>query len=199
MSFRKENKFRLSISDYYKVINLLISQGMIKLYEKRVINSLYYDTSNLNMFYDSEEGVLPRKKIRIRWYNKQKKFKIEKKISSVEGRYKKIISLEGLKKENNYLKNELIDERYGLLKPSLKVSYERYYFSYNKLRLTFDSNIVYVNPRISPCSQFRDPERVFEVKTEIDVSDDFIKKLLPFTTSRFSKYSRGIVATTNNL
>ncbi|MDC1014855.1 VTC domain-containing protein, partial [Candidatus Pelagibacter sp.] len=70
MSFRKEKKFRLSISDFHQLQSLLISQGMSTLHEPRIINSLYYDTPNLIMFHNSEEGVLPRKKIRIRWYNK---------------------------------------------------------------------------------------------------------------------------------
>ena len=63
MSFRKENKFRLSISDFYQIKNLLLSQGMTTLFEKRTINSIYYDTLNLDMFYNSEEGVLPRKNL----------------------------------------------------------------------------------------------------------------------------------------
>ena len=52
---------------------------MQKIYNKRFINSLYYDTKQRDMFYHSEEGVLPRKKIRIRWYNSEMNFKIEKK------------------------------------------------------------------------------------------------------------------------
>lgn len=199
MSFRKEIKFRLSISDFYEIKNLLISRGMVKLYEKRIINSLYYDTSNLNMFYESEEGVLPRKKIRIRWYDDKEKSKIEKKISSIEGRYKIIESLAVHEKKNKYLFNNIIDESYGLLKPSLKVSYDRSYFLYNKIRITFDSNIIYINPRSSLHRQFEDPERVIEVKSNINVSDDTISRVFPYATSRFSKYSRGIVATTNNL
>ena len=42
------------------------------------------------MYHNSVEGVLPRKKIRIRFYpeNQDNNFYLEKKISSIEGRYK---------------------------------------------------------------------------------------------------------------
>lgn len=79
MSFRKEKKYRLTTFDYHMLQNLLFKKGMQRLYEKRVVNSIYYDTSSLDMFHQSEEGELPRKKIRIRWYNNDKKFSLEKK------------------------------------------------------------------------------------------------------------------------
>ena len=55
----------------------------------RQVNSIYFDTPKLDFYTASEEGILPRKKIRIRWYNENtnKVFK-ETKISSIEGRYK---------------------------------------------------------------------------------------------------------------
>ena len=68
MSFRNEKKYRLSYGDLYELKSQLISVGMKKLYPDRQINSEYLDTKELKMFSDSEEGILPRKKIRIRWY-----------------------------------------------------------------------------------------------------------------------------------
>ena len=50
----------------------MIKHGMKRLYKGRLVNSLYYDTELLEMFYHSEEGVTPRKKIRIRWYDSEK-------------------------------------------------------------------------------------------------------------------------------
>ena len=84
MSFRKEIKYRLSLSDQKILKNKLISEGLKKLYPKRKISSIYFDTKNLNFHLNSEEGVLPRKKIRIRWYDDNLKeiFK-EIKISSI--------------------------------------------------------------------------------------------------------------------
>jgi len=89
MSFRKENKFRLTASDMKLLKSELISKGMVELYPEREVQSTYLDTREFRMFQDSNEGVLPRKKIRIRTYNNQNKFTQETKISSEEGRYKK--------------------------------------------------------------------------------------------------------------
>ena len=89
MSFRNEKKFRLSYGDSYHLKSNLISLGMKKMYPDRKINSEYFDTKHLKMFSDSEEGILPRKKIRLRWYNDKLVKNLEIKVSSNEGRYKK--------------------------------------------------------------------------------------------------------------
>jgi SPX domain protein involved in polyphosphate accumulation len=207
MSFRKEKKFRLSISDFHQLQSLLISQGMSTLHEPRIINSLYYDTPNLIMFHNSEEGVLPRKKIRIRWYNKNLNFIVEKKISSIEGRFKTITPLGQYKNvmplvsnniELNFPVRSFFDEIYGFLIPTLLVSYKRAYFEFKKIRITFDSKITYKNLRISNQIKIEDTERVMEVKFGIDNGDDLLENLIPYTSSRFSKYSRGILFTNKN-
>ena len=207
MSFRKEKKFRLSISDFHQLQSLLISQGMSTLHEPRIINSLYYDTPNLIMFHNSEEGVLPRKKIRIRWYNKNLNFIVEKKISSIEGRFKTITPLGQYKNvmplvsnniELNFPVRSFFDEIYGFLIPTLLVSYKRAYFEFKKIRITFDSKITYKKLRISNQIKIEDTERVMEVKFGIDNGDDLLENLIPYTSSRFSKYSRGILFTNKN-
>ena len=66
----------------------LIRRGMLELHPLRKVNSCYFDNEMMTLFLDSEEGVLPRKKVRIRWYNNLLNFKKETKISSIEGRYK---------------------------------------------------------------------------------------------------------------
>ena len=88
MSFRSETKFRLSYGDHYLLKSNLLSLGMKQLYPNRFINSQYFDTEKLQMFFDSEEGILPRKKVRIRWYHEKQEKKLEIKVSSVEGRFK---------------------------------------------------------------------------------------------------------------
>ena len=88
MSFRKEKKFRLSLTEaaFYK--NIMKGVGMKLLFPSRLINSCYFDTRNFQLFTESEEGVLPRKKIRVRWYDGIPNYTKETKISSIEGRFK---------------------------------------------------------------------------------------------------------------
>jgi len=192
MSFRKEIKFRLSKYDFDLLKNDLLLKGMQPLYKKRNINSLYYDTQTLKMFNDSEEGLLPRKKIRIRWYNDITFANMEVKISSVEGRFK-TTTMNGLSSKS-YMPKNLFDTDYGALTPSLLVSYTREYFTLNSMRLTFDSSIKYINYRQSRSIKYQENECVMEIKVFPQISDDYIKRIIPWSTSRFSKYCRGLLS-----
>ena len=69
MSFRIEEKLRVDKSKLFDFKNWLLSKGGKKLYEKRKISSIYFDNSNFQIHNDSVEGVLPRHKIRLRFYN----------------------------------------------------------------------------------------------------------------------------------
>jgi hypothetical protein len=191
MSFRKEKKYKLTIYDFNIIKDSLIKKGMEMLYQPRQINSLYYDTEPKDMFHNSEEGVLPRKKVRIRWYKDTNEASHEIKTSSIEGRFK-ITNAIGYDSLENFPK-VLIDQLYGILTPSLLISYKREYYSFCDMRITFDTSITYLNYRLPVQSIFEDPERVMEIKVTIDTEDDFIEKIIPYATSRFSKYSRGLL------
>ena len=105
MSFRKESKYRLTYSDLAQLQKQLLMHGMKELYPVRVINSCYFDTDSQRLFYESEEGVTPRKKIRVRWYNNELNFKKETKISSIEGRFKSSELMPKFKNVNDVLKD----------------------------------------------------------------------------------------------
>jgi len=197
MSFRKEKKIRLTWYDFESLKNELLLKGMTQLFAKREINSLYYDDENHSMYHDSEEGLLPRRKVRIRWYDDIKKASNEVKISSFEGRFK-TSSLAHAESENS-LPQSLFDPHYGIIIPSLLVSYTREYFTLESLRITFDSDIKYFNYRLTQNTPFLDKECVMEIKVGIDVPDDYIERLIPHSTSRFSKYSRGLLASNAEL
>ena len=42
----------------------LFSLGMRELFPSRIVNSCYFDTKNLSLHHELEEGVMPRKKIK---------------------------------------------------------------------------------------------------------------------------------------
>ena len=193
MSFRKEKKFRVTVSDYHEFQDHLHQQGMETLFEPRIINSVYFDTIDLNMFNDSEEGVLPRKKVRIRWYDNHKIFTLENKVSSIEGRFKVTSKLKNSISDNELLTRNRTDKQYGHIQPVLKVSYERSYFMFNEMRITFDKNITYQNLKYTNKRNYYEPERVIEIKVPANCPDDFVEQLIPYPTARFSKYSRGIL------
>lgn len=191
MSFRKEKKFRLTLSDMQLLKSHLLSKGMNEIYPLRKVNSCYFDSNELQMFHDSDQGVLPRKKIRIRNYNDEKIFTKETKISSEEGRYKKTKIILENTRENTF--ENILDNIYGKLKPTLFISYFREYFFLKGLRITFDRNIEYENLRMIASLKMKDHECVMEIKTSVDVEDNYITKVIDMPTSRFSKYCRGII------
>ena len=195
MSFRKEKKYKLTVSDQNILKNKLIDKGMKILYPKRTVNSIYFDTNNLDFYLNSEEGVLPRKKIRLRWYDKDiKKIFKEIKISSIEGRFK--TSEPFLYNENIFKNNiQLLDNEFGILKPQMQITYSREYFFFNDLRITFDSNIQYIDRSSLNNIITKDKETVMEIKVNFKTNDDYIEKIIGYPTSRFSKYSRSILYT----
>ena len=65
MSFRFEEKILFHISDYLKIRKFISNSGGIEIYPKRKISSIYFDNLRNEMYLNSEEGCLPRKKIRI--------------------------------------------------------------------------------------------------------------------------------------
>ena len=193
MSFRKEKKYRVTKFEAKELFNVLFDKGMKLLHETRVINSIYFDNNSRDMFYHSEEGVVPRKKIRIRWYNNSSKFTLEKKISSVEGRFKTSSKLDKIKSISQIENNIMYDKMYGNLHPSLKISYSRTYYIFKNMRVTFDKNIIYNDFRLNSLISQQDPENVIEIKIPIEFDDDIVEKFMPYPTSRFSKYCRGIL------
>ena len=116
MSFRTEIKIKIEPfmeSHFFKWLS--INNGM-EIYSKRRVTSIYFDNDKLESYNDSIEGTVPRKKIRLRTYNEFKfnefqKVLLEKKISSIEGRYKTSIQISNYMssdKKNNDKKINLI-------------------------------------------------------------------------------------------
>ena len=108
------------------------------------------------------------------------------------------ITIEELKQLVDYrdavfqMDKSIVDKDYGILIPTILISYSRSYFSFRGLRFTFDNNIEYINLRAQIPWKCRDPECVMEIKTEFNIEDDYISDVIKMATSRFSKYCRGI-------
>ena len=132
MGFRLEEKIKFHISDYSKLKNEIFKMGGKKIFPKRVISSVYLDNKNLEMFLDSEEGNVPRKKIRFRNYpnEKEKILYKEVKITSVEGKFKKSEKISG--EDFNSFNQIFFDNKYGFLEKKIIVTYTREYYFIEK-------------------------------------------------------------------
>ena len=197
MSFRIEKKLFIKKEQLIEFKKFLFKKNINQIYKPRVVESIYFDNCDKNIYFDSLEGLSPRKKIRIRYYpeKKIKEYFLEYKISSVEGRFKKNneISLDHF----NYLLNfGIFDNSYGICKPNLVVSYTREYFAKDDVRVTYDANINY--NLFKKNTKKNDHNIIVELKTSIKKNLNHLIKEFPFQEIRFSKYCNGIEIFQNN-
>ena len=191
MSFRIEEKLSIDNTRIIDFKSFLASMAVKQIYQRRKIESLYFDNRNYEMYTDSIEGLTPRKKIRVRNYPKTQDAKqyLEVKISSVEGRFKtrKIID----NNKFNYIKTKgILDSQYGLCKPCLYVVYDREYFKIDDVRISIDNNISY---KLYPENIYhRDESSIVEIKTSIRKNLDKLIEDFPFQKKRYSKYCNAV-------
>ena len=197
MSFRIEKKLFIKKEQLIEFKKFLFKKNINQIYKPRVVESIYFDNCDKKIYFDSLEGLSPRKKIRIRYYpeKKIKEYFLEYKISSVEGRFKKNnkISLDHF----NYLLNfGIFDNSYGICKPNLVVSYTREYLEKDDVRITYDTNINY--NLFKKNIKKKDHNIIVELKTSINKDLNHLIKEFPFQEIRFSKYCNGIEILQNN-
>jgi hypothetical protein len=153
MEQRLEKKFLFLPGDIKKIELLKIEGFFKKIYNKRKVNSIYYDTIDLNCLWDNINGFSNRDKYRVRWYDKidnsEVFFEKKKKINQLTQKTK--ISLGKFKNQedlNFFLKSQdFVNSIFKItslnLIQVLTVSYIRDYYldDKDKLRITFDKNI----------------------------------------------------------
>jgi len=195
MPFRFEEKINISGSNAFLFKSWVIDSGGTKIHNDRTVTSVYFDNSALDLYTLSNEGSVPRKKIRLRCYDELNKIgeftRFEIKISSAEGRYKEISIIEN---SNSILKYGILDKEYGICKPVVLISYVRSYYKLFELRITIDQNIKYrkYNKNLYKTSYAKERNIIAEIKSDnINYASD-IKNNCPFNFTRFSKYCRAI-------
>ena len=172
----------------------------------RFINSIYFDTNNLDCINDNLDGTNIRKKFRVRWYGNNKTLNnpnLEIKYKKNFESYKKIYLLEKFKNldftdiDNIQLLSKYINNNILLnqnLKPINLIQYKRLYLisSNNLIRATLDYDIKskkiinFLNPFFS---NFRDV--ILELKYETNL-DNYVRTNLNQMNTRYSKSSKYI-------
>ena len=139
-------EYKIDIDESKKItfLNFLKINKANYIYKKRLVNSIYFDNNDFEMYFDSVEGLAPRKKIRLRYYGKYQpnidniKMLFEKKYTNFLGRSK---SSKETNKFKDYLNTGILDSKYGICYPKVFVSYLRSYYSLKDFRFTLDENI----------------------------------------------------------
>lgn len=213
---RYERKFKFLPGEEGKISSFLICNSFKEIYSKRIVNSIYYETSNFNCFHDSMNGVEIREKIRLRFYNNQynrvqlelknKRSELGQKITT---NLDKIISynsnyifLNSINDANKIFKIPVLIK--GIYRPLVFIKYKRrYYYSENYcLRVTIDSKLEFSIIKSSRSNfLIQKPRQALYGVLEIKHSDDLepsvnfinsISKSLQLYMERSSKYCDAI-------
>ncbi len=159
---REEKKFLISLEEFRKkshYLDMLMIQDEHNGTDGYIIRSLYFDTVYDDDFFEKLEGVETRRKIRLRIYDpksdyamlemKQKQGASQKKRSLrmtkadaealIAGRYEVLLNY-----EEDFAKECYALMQYKCYRPKTIVQYNRkaYVAKENKIRITFDNNIV---------------------------------------------------------
>ena len=173
--------------------NFIIKNNLKCIFPDRIVESIYFDTNDFKFFHLSEEGITPRKKIRVRGYDNNKLDNLEVKITNNYFREKIIFNdfnLDDFKLHSKLKKigiNEIVEKK-------IRVKYLRSYFLLKDVgRVTIDRNIEFFKPNLNFNHSKKTDEIVLEVKIQNDKFDkNDIEKIINFREIRFSKYCNGI-------
>lgn len=189
---QKRHEIKFIINKKEK-INFINKNHLNKIFPDRIVESIYFDTKDLQFFSLSEEGVTPRFKIRLRGYNNEKPSNLE--IKKTKNYYREKIVLKNFQFNSFELHktlksmgiNNIVDQK-------IRVKYLRSYYELKDLgRITMDENIEFFNPS----KEFRNPKKINKIILEVkiqrkEIDKNHVEKIINLKESRFSKYCVGI-------
>ena len=187
-----------------------------EIFHERSVNNIYFDTPELNNYFDNIDGNMYRVKSRIRWYGRTfgviEKPVLELKIKNGLLGRKESYSLDTFKLDGHFnmqkivqiIQNTNIPEFIAIgiksSQPTLLNKYNRKYFlsADKRYRITIDTNQVFY--RIGSQNNFflnkikNDVNVILELKYNIDADDDVnrITEHFPFRLTKSSKYISGV-------
>ncbi len=210
IDFRNEKKILFNQSENY-LINFFKFLNFKEIYNKRQINSIYFETKNFSDLIDTINGEKYRSKLRLRWYgntfNNLTRPVLENKIKINNQNYKIKHNIDYVK-----FKNEISsDDIYNIVKdlkdlssqskfkiqtrePNLLVTYTRRYFMYNNVRITLDTNLkskdFYRKKKIAEKDFFKKNKiSIVEIKYNDNCFND-VKKITSYFSNRVGKFSK---------
>ena len=208
---RVELKFQVKPVNISSVMNQIFSSEYIIIphHKKRLVNSIYFDSSNLSELENSIEGLYKKKKLRYRFYgdiseiksqiNGQWELKKKQGIVTEKIVHKEVVdfdkifspNLSTFRSTNNSINYEI--NTYPYL--SKFISYEREYFVSklfgDDLRVTIDKNILskeFINNNLKRTKRL--DTSIVELKIKYKLYEDVSFQNMNFLTRvGFSKYS----------
>jgi len=218
--YRYERKYVSSDYSSHQLRNFLLlsNRGFTRIYYKRRVNSIYFDTPEFEYFEQNINGDQDRRKVRVRWYGEQsspRNLQLEIKIKCGEIMRKEVFPLSCqdsnlssfIKKLTSLVQKELSNklEEAQVLRPVLINSYWREYFYSpgDKIRVTLDDDIEFqsisdfIHKRVSQRLAFSILECKYTLRN--DRALQAVLQTLPVQISKSSKYVMGIEQTYSHL
>jgi len=202
-SQRLEKKFIMARGQSLNAKRALYRAGFSKGFDKRKVNSVYFDDLNLSAFRDNIDGNPYRDKLRVRWYNEDyNDASIEIKHKRNMLGYKTSIGLSGCYTENELIScasNWVRENVKNFLMPVSKVIYLREYLLRGEIRATADTEVC--SGRIFGTQLVAAKLNNYEViELKYDQSiDNFVRKLyseiepLAMRATKCSKYANSLL------
>ena len=199
---RFERKYIERKNNAYLFKNFLVTNKFYRKYDKRIVNSLYFDDLNFSSFKDNVDGNTQRLKTRIRWYNESSDL-INLEIKNKNGflGWKDTIKLKNIynieKDIRNYPNSQL---EYFLKKifkknmfPIIKTKYLREYFEYahGDIRATLDTQLEFLSVKTNFKINF--DKEILEFKYPASNDQLFRDYIIPKNNFRFQKFSKYVV------
>ena len=187
---RYEIKFLINSKEKQELIDKNLLK---KLFPDRIVESVYFDTKDLQFFNLSEEGITPRFKIRIRGYNNKKLDNLE--IKTTNNYHREKVVIKNFIFDNYELHKNL--KKIGIkqtVQKKIRIKYLRSYYKLENVgRITLDRNIEFLSPEESFHNSKKIKQNILEVKVQREKIDkNFIEKIINLKETRFSKYCIGI-------
>lgn len=189
---QKRHEIKFIINKKEK-INFINKNHLNKIFPDRIVESIYFDTKDLQFFSLSEEGVTPRFKIRLRGYNNEKPSNLE--IKKTKNYHREKIVLKNFQFNSFELHKTLKSMGINnIVEKKIRVKYLRSYYELKDLgRITMDENIEFFNPS----KEFRNPKKINKIILEVkiqrkEIDKNHVEKIINLKESRFSKYCVGI-------
>ena len=216
IEFRNEKKIIFIQSENY-LINLFKYLKFKEIYEKRQINSIYFETNNFTDLLDTIDGEKNRSKLRMRWYGKtfhnvtkpilenkikinNQNYKTKQSLNDLE--FKNEISTKEIKKILNNIKilDDELQIKLKIRNPNVLISYDRRYFMYKDIRITLDTNLkskdFYKKKKITE-DEFLIKKKFLIVELKYKDKDfEDVKKITSSFKNRvrkFSKYEHSLI------
>ena len=189
IDLRQEKKYLIPLSKIIIFEKKIINIGFKLNHFPNTINNIYFDTHSMKSATENIEGDEKRAKYRIRWYNNDDNFVLEKKIKLSSSGYKEKQKLTSKDYKSAMLEvTDLINQ-----KPVIKNSYFRKYYIKNDVRITIDTDLKFYIPDSIVFKPFL--KSVVEIKYSTTNIQEIIDKILVNTQlTKFSKYLQGLKA-----